>query len=101
MSSISRNKRRKLIYAIYCICNSISKSCQIRQDPLRYRYPDTNYGLRIEDSVENLLKMKNSIKEFFNKTQYEISSLEIRKEIKSLHKEIEVLEIFGLYSKRC
>lgn len=46
--ALSRNKRRSLIHLAYSVVAKEAPHCEIDQDPLRRRYPDTNYGLVIE-----------------------------------------------------
>lgn len=66
--TISRNQRRKLIHLAFSVCAKEVPHCQIEQDSLRRRYPDTNYGLRVTTTTpDQANRLSKCLDDAFNR----------------------------------
>ena len=71
--AISRNQRRKLIHLAFCVCAKEVKHCKIEQNSLRWRYPDTNYGLTVTTTTkEQATRLSQCVAEAFARWGYTI-----------------------------
>lgn len=88
---VSRTKRRKLIYLIYCICAKENPECEIKQDPLVKRYPDINYGLTIiTKSGDEARHLQKTILTSLDNLGFEIYTCKVHNTI---------LDVAGFYHK--